>query len=119
MPNAAAHQLGAALVIGGISVASEQQKDQNTSAPLAHGTVAACLGTLPDILEPACHPNHRQFFHSLAFAGLLGFGLYRLYQWEPYDEPQKALKTLGLIAGGAFLVHLAMDATTAKSLPVI
>jgi inner membrane protein len=119
MPNAAAHQLGAALVIGGISVASEQQKDQKTAAPLAHSMLAASLGTLPDVLEPAYHPNHRQFFHSVVFAGLLGYGLYRLYQWEPDKEHQKVLKTLGFIAGGAFLVHLAMDATTAKSLPII
>lgn len=119
MPNAATHKLGAALAIGGISAYTEQQQGKNTPTPLVHASLAACFGTLPDSIEPAYHPNHRQFFHSLAFAGLLGYGLYRLYQWETDDELQKLLKTLGLIAGGAYLIHLAMDATTAKSLPII
>lgn len=119
MPNATAHRLGAALSIYGLSAYAEHKNGENTAAPLAHATVAGMLGTLPDVLEPAIHPHHRQFFHSLTFAALLGYGLHRLYRWETETELQQALKTLGLIAGGAYLVHLLMDATTAKSLPVI
>ena len=119
MPSAVAHRLGAAVTIGGLSVYAERKNGENTVAPLAHAAAAAALGTLPDVIEPACHPNHRRFFHSLAFAGLLGYGLYRLYQWKTEDEFQEFIKLLGLIAGGAYLVHLAMDATTTKSLPVI
>ena len=119
MANATAHRLGAAITIAGLSTYVEHKNGKHSPAPLAHGTLAGMLGTLPDLIEPACHPNHRRFFHSLTFAALLISALYRLYQWKTEDELLKLLKCLGLIAGGAYLVHLAMDATTAKSLPII
>ena len=121
MPNAAAHRLGAALVVGGISHHAEQQSGQATAKPLVHAAMAALCGTLPDILEPAFHPNHRQFFHSMGFAGILGYGLYSLHRWkpEPGDELGHILKTVGLIAGGSYLIHLAMDFITPKSLPLM
>ena len=119
MPNAAAHRLCAALAIGSLSTHAENRKGEYTAKPLAHATLAAIFATLPDLIEPACHPNHRRFFHSVVFAAVLGHGLYRLNQWETHDDLQKLLKTLGLIAGGAYLIHLAMDATTAKSLPLV
>ncbi|MDT8405049.1 metal-dependent hydrolase [Sulfuriflexus sp.] len=119
MANAVAHRFGAALVVGGISAYNEDQNGQNTAKPLVHATAAAVCGSLPDILEPAFHPNHRQFFHSFGFAGLLGYGLYKLYQWQPQDEMNKLLKQAGFVVGGAYLVHLAMDATTPKSLPIV
>jgi len=89
MPNAAAHRFGAALVVGGISAYTEQQKSENTAKPLMHATAAAVCGTLPDILEPTFHPNHCQFFHSFGFARLLAYGMYKLHQWQPQDEADK------------------------------
>lgn len=118
MPNAASHRFGAAITIGAISAYSEHKNGQSTFKPLAHSALAAACGTLPDILEPAFHPNHRRFFHSVGFAGLLGYGMYELYKWETEDEFYQFLKGLGLVIGGAYLVHLAMDASTPKSLPV-
>lgn len=118
--NAATHRLGAALTIGGFSAYKEYLESGEISAkPLAHAGVAAACGTLPDLLEPAHHPNHRQFLHSLTFAFGLGMGLYHVHKWQPEEPWQKHLRTLTLIAGGAYLVHLAMDATTPKSLPLI
>lgn len=119
MPNATAHRLGAALAIAGVSAYVENRNGENTGIPLAHAAFAYLSGTLPDLIEPANNPHHRQFFHSVVFAGLLGAGLYRLYQWETEDDIQKLFKTLSLVAGGACLVHLAMDSTTARSLPLI
>lgn len=119
MPNGTAHRFGAAVVIGSISTHLENKNGHNTSKPLAHAGLAAMCGTLPDLLEPALHPNHRQFFHSITFAGALGYGLYKLHKWEPQEKVDKLLKTLGMIAGGAYLVHLAMDSTTPATLPVI
>ena|ERR1700722_14414163 len=78
-----------------------------------------CFGTLPDWVEPATNPNHRQFFHSLVFAGLVGYGLYRLYQWDPDSPEEKMLRFIVLAAVGAYLVHLALDATTPRSLPMV
>ena len=43
--------------------------------PFAMGAAAACLPSLPDILEPALHPNHRKFFHSVTVFAALGYGI--------------------------------------------
>ena len=118
--NAAAHRLGAALTVGGFSAYNEYQKNRELSAkPLVDAGLAALCGTLPDLLEPAHHPNHRQFFHSLTFASVTAYGLYRAYQWEAESDWEKLLRTLAIVGSSAYLIHLAMDATTAKSLPLI
>lgn len=120
MPNAIAHRLGAALIVGSVTSYHENQNGENTAKPLAYAAFAGVCGTLPDLLEPALHPNHRQFFHSYGFAGFLVYGMYQLHQkWQPHDENEKLLKKLILIAGGAYLIHLAMDTTTPRSLPLI
>ncbi|MDH5571525.1 MAG: metal-dependent hydrolase [Gammaproteobacteria bacterium] len=119
MPNATAHRLVAGLAVGSASAYIENQNGENTYKPLVHGVLAAAFGTLPDILEPACHPNHRQFFHSFGFAGMLGYGMYRLSKWETNDEFEKAAKKIGQIAIGACCIHLLMDSTTPKLLPII
>ena len=90
-----------------------------TGNALASGGIATLCGSLPDLLEPAMHPNHRQFFHSVIFAAAIIEGGRRVYRWQPEDEWQKLLRNLTLIAGGAYLVHLAMDATTPTSLPLL
>ncbi len=120
MPNAVAHRVEAALVVGGISAYSEYQRGESSHRPLLQAAFAATCGTLPDILEPAAgNPNHRQFFHSLSFAGIVGNGMYKIWKWETKGEFDEFLKTVGLIAGCAYLIHLIMDSSTPKSLPLI
>lgn len=119
MANAAAHRLGAAVCVGGIALAAENKQEEPTAKPLIAGGLACLAGTLPDILEPACHPNHRQFFHSLAFAGMVGHGVYKAWQWKPESKTQEWLRIACMAVGGAYLVHLAMDATTPKRLPIV
>jgi len=92
--------------------------------PLPHPIVAApmsaVLATLPDILEPAMNnPNHRQFFHSVLFAILVGWGVYEAYRWQPDEPIEKLLRIVLLVTGSAYLLHLAADALTARSLPLI
>ncbi len=120
MPNASAHKLGAALAVGG-AVASHQHstKGEVDLKPIGAAWLAGELGSLPDLLEPAIHPNHRGFFHSFACLAGVGYGGYKLYQWEPEDDLGKLMRGIGLVACGAFAVHLLMDATTKKSLPLI
>ena len=118
MPNAAAHRLGAAAVVGGIALITESNQEESTVKPLFAGGLACLAGTLPDILEPARHPNHRQFFHSLTVAGMVSHGVYKAWQWKPETETQKLLRVACMAIGGAYLVHLAMDAATAKGLPL-
>lgn len=65
------------------------------------------MGLLPDILEPANNPQHRQFFHSIIM-GLITMGIKN----ENYQ------KLLDLSKYG-YLSHLALDALTPASLPLI
>ncbi len=120
MPNAAAHKLGAAVAVG----TAFARHQHSTNGQIDWKTFAAAwlageLGSLPDLIEPAIHPNHRGFFHSITCLAAVGYGGHRLYQCEPEDELGKLLKGVGLAALGSFGVHLLMDATTKKSLPLI
>lgn len=117
--NADAHKLGAFITVTAASAADEKRRGQSTIRPVIDGLAGAIATGLPDILEPASHPNHRQFFHGLAFAGCVGYGTYKAWQWEPTEGWQKLLRWGMLIGGTAYLTHLAMDFTTRKSLPVL
>lgn len=117
--NAAAHRFMAGAVVSVFLANREQKSGQTTLQPVAAGFLASVLTKMPDLLEPATSPNHRQFFHSVAFASILGVGLYKLHQWEPQEAADKFWKTLGMLAISSYLIHLAMDATTAKCLPLI
>lgn len=119
MANGAAHRLGAALAVGGVVLAADHNLTKLTAKPLVAASLAYMSGTLPDILEPAHHPNHRQFCHSLVFAGAIGLGMYKAYKWKPETMLQEWFRFAALVVGGAYLVHLAMDGTTAKGLPFV
>ena len=119
MACALAHRVVAGAGIGIAIAYRESQTGKSTAWPLLGGGFGAMFGTLPDILEPANHPNHRQFFHGLVFAAMLGYAGYKLYEWKPEEPWQKTTRMLGLIAISAYLIHLSMDALTPKSLPLI
>lgn len=120
MPNAVAHRLVAGLVVLGVSAYAESKRGESTHKPFIYAALASACGTLPDVLEPSIgNPNHRQFFHSFTFAALVGHGTCKLLNWEASDDFEKVLKTLGIIAGGTYLIHLIMDSATPKLLPLI
>lgn len=119
MACAFAHRAVAAAVIGGAITYRESQTGEQTAWPLLGCGLGAALGTLPDILEPAKHPNHRQFFHGWVFAATLAYAGYKLYEWKPEEAWQKTARMLGLIAISAYLIHLSMDSLTPKSLPLV
>lgn len=125
--NRQAHAQGAGLMLAlaayydkkGARGSVSTEGERLGQAVIAGGLGAAC-GSLPDLLEePAIHPNHRQFFHSVAFGLVMAGGIRQVYRWQPEEPWQCVLRGAALIAGGAYLVHLAMDATTHKSLPLI
>ncbi len=117
--NTAAHQLTAGAIVGLFVADREQKSGQTTFPPVAAAIAASVLTKLPDVLEPATSPHHRQFFHGLVFAAGLGVALYKLHEWDAQDPAHKFVKALGMLAISAYLIHLALDATTAKSLPLI
>ena len=97
-------------------------KDKPGMRPLPHPAIAAplsaVLATLPDILEPATTPHHRQVFHSVMLAAAIGVAVYEAYQWEPATLGQEILRALALIGGSAYLLHLVGDMLTARGLPL-
>jgi len=120
MSNAATHMLRAATMVGGAHVAHDLHRHgQITAAPVLTGGLATLLASLPDWIEPATNPHHRQFFHSVTFACALGYGTYRLYQWEPETTGEGLLRWFLLVATGAYLAHLICDAGTPRSLPLL
>jgi membrane-bound metal-dependent hydrolase YbcI (DUF457 family) len=73
------------------------------------------FASLPDWIEPATNPNHRKFFHSLTTAGLVGYGMFGNHTRDLDDNLKDSVRSIGL----SYLFHLAADATTPKSLPII
>ena len=43
----------------------------------------------------------------------------KLRNWTTEDEAEKLLKGVSEVAIAAYLIHLALDATTSKSLPIL
>jgi inner membrane protein len=119
MSNGLEHQIAAAAVVGSVCMWTETDPQKRISKSLSGAVLAAGCTKLPDVLEPAVHPNHRQFFHGVAFAGLLGTAVYKLYRWEPEHSSEKLLRFSLLVGTSAYLIHLLLDAGTPKSLPLI
>lgn len=120
MANAATHRSDAALILGIASALEEYGRTKRISGRIiAVAGGGALCGTLPDLVEPATNPNHRRFFHSIAFAVTLAIALREIYIWDVKTDGEKLLKVISLVAGGAYLIHLLRDSTTKKSLPLI
>jgi membrane-bound metal-dependent hydrolase YbcI (DUF457 family) len=119
MSNAATHGLAAFATVATLSAADERSRGQATMRPLLDGAAGALLTSLPDKLEPAIHPNHRQFFHSVLVLAGVGYLTYQAYNWKPTTDWEQILRWLVIIGGVAYVTHLALDACTAKSLPLV
>tara|TARA_R110002072_G_scaffold209067_2_gene366515 strand:+ start:4385 stop:4753 length:369 start_codon:yes stop_codon:yes gene_type:complete len=118
--NGPTHQFAGAVAALAITQVDSDNKSTLLHHPAAAIPIGAFLGRLPDMIEPSLrNPNHRQFFHSVTVLGLMGAGMHKLYHWDPQDKFDKLLRGLLLIGGGAYLSHLALDALTSKSLPLI
>lgn len=76
-------------------------------------------GRMPDLLEPATNPNHRQFFHCVAVLLLLAYGIKLLMDWKPKDDWQKLGKILLMAAAVGYISHLVLDGMTPKGLPLL
>ena len=118
--NSPTHQFAGAIA----ALVMTQNDSSEKLCPLHHPAAAipvgAFLGRLPDMIEPALrHPNHRQFFHSITALCALGIGMHKAYHWEPQDKFKKTIRGILLVGGAAYLSHLALDAITKRSLPLI
>lgn len=119
MPNGLTHQAaGAAAGVIGYLL------DDNPE-PGAMGRLVLALlvgvqaAKLPDKLEPATSPHHRQFFHSILVLCVTAFAVKRILKWKPEETWKKLLKLTFLVAGLAYLSHLLLDAMTPMSIPLV
>lgn len=120
MPNGATHTMVAALAVGGLVTVTSEEGDEHAPGKIvASGAVAVAGSKLPDLLEPALNPHHRQFFHSLVFAAAVGMATCKIYQWEPQTKHQEWIRLLLLAGAAGYLIHLVMDGCTPRSLPLI
>ena len=98
-------------------------KHQHPAARLPHpvfaALVAALASGLPDVLEPATSPHHRQFCHSAAFAALATSGMKKLSDWVPVTPGEALVRDVLLGIGFGYMAHLCADATTAMGLPLV
>lgn len=95
-----------------------QHKGEPVNPVLAIGA-STVFSKLPDWIEPATTPHHRQFFHSVCFFTILGYGLKKLYEWKPEDKSGQILRFLTLCAGAGYVSHLVLDGLTPRSLPLL
>lgn len=122
MPRAGHHLVGGAITAGAVNaavqwgtMAADPRYRFDWEQLLACCAAGAATALLPDILEPACHPNHRKFFHSLAAAAVVAW----MMSGKHTDEYSAALKALVTAAGLGWLSHVFLDALTPKCVPII
>ncbi|TGK00320.1 metal-dependent hydrolase [Leptospira langatensis] len=85
--------------------------DQKFGRAILSASIGAIGGKLPDIFEPADHPNHRQGAHSVAF---MGFSYATLQEFkEKYPEWELIIDPL--LAG--YASHLVLDSKTPMGIP--
>jgi len=81
------------------------------------GGLTGCLaGILPDKLEPPSNPNHRKFFHSIAFYSILGGLIFKLLTRHNISSCIKTIAFAGLAGYGS---HILLDSKTPKSIQLI
>jgi inner membrane protein len=119
MPCAPTHRLINFTVTAAYLACRPTEQQNGIAHPLVGASATALLASLPDAIEPPLHPNHRQFFHSITFACIVGLGVYRAYHWQTETAHEGLLRTAVLVCGSAYLLHLLADVGTARSLPLL
>lgn len=110
-------------ILNGIKQFNQMQSDPTKAfdfkeliGSVIAGAVASTLTCiLPDILEPASHPNHRKFFHSITAYGIVNYFSYRVSNSEFSDDEQNILQC----ALSGYASHLIADSRTPKGLKII
>lgn len=82
---------------------------------LGFALIGGLCAQLPDMMEPATSPNHRGPCHSWAALALLWYAAFGQHSqaWSP--EQRLLIRTVAATYGS----HLALDALTPKSLPLV
>lgn len=122
MPNFKTHTfVGASLGVALNIVKQSMQKAVNPGRKFSWGEfvvwggIGWAVASLPDILEPAAHPNHRGTCHSLAAAAVILYVVHGKHSKYFNQDQREGAKLLGY----PYLSHLALDFLTNAGLPVI
>lgn len=119
MSSGQVHQIAAFAAGCAMAAQAQSQRRQPMLGVLLSGGWSALATKLPDLLEPAEHPNHRQFFHSAAFGLLVGKLSYEAYRWVPASDREQVRRELILLGGVAYLLHLLLDSSTPRGIPLL
>lgn len=116
MPSTKAHlAIGAAVGAGAWFVYCRlTNRGLKLSDLLVAAGTGACVAILPDLLEPALHPHHRSFFHSMTTASLLVWGTQKVWENPSLTRDQKMHCTVSTMA---YASHLLADGCTPKGIP--
>jgi hypothetical protein len=134
VPNGGTHIIAGALIGGAASVVLQKKLHEPERIDLGQVLLTsgsgAVAGRIPDLLEPATNPNHRAFFHSWLFGGLLGFGITEFWKSMRHKREERTANgiedisgteivlLIGMVVLLAILLHLIMDGFTKKGLPL-
>tara|TARA_R110002111_G_scaffold115634_7_gene176605 strand:+ start:1107 stop:1424 length:318 start_codon:yes stop_codon:yes gene_type:complete len=104
MANGATHTFVGGL--SGLLVALCNQDDDSIAKPVAGTTLGVVFGKLPDVLEPATNPHHRQFCHSFLVFSAVGYGVKKVYDWKSKNKLEEFIRLGLLCAGAGYISHL-------------
>lgn len=115
--NSDEHIIGG-MVVGAVSeiITQKDLELKNPQRIIAASLLTGFGGIIPDLLEPATNPNHRQFFHSISFGALVVAGNKKAQANENLNYETKFL--IDSLSKG-ILTHLGLDSTTPRSLSLI
>lgn len=94
MSNKETHAIVGALAGGGFAAyRAREQKPLNMLLEAIGGSISGHIGgRLPDIIEPASWPGHRQLAHSAITGGAIAFSVYELLGgWENWCRSKAEL----------------------------
>lgn len=116
MPDAKTHAIAG--FVAGITacsiVASREQRSPGCGELLSAGLIGSMAALLPDQLEPASHPHHRAFFHSI----IVGAALLKLGHEVLRNSARSDGMTIPVsVALSGYLSHLVLDFRTTRGLP--
>lgn len=119
MANGATHSLVGAIAGVVACLGDDDSKKPEPYNLVTAGITGGVFAGLPDKLEPAFHPSHRQFFHSILILAMIAKGVASVYRWEPETKGEQLLRALLFVGGIAYASHLVLDGLTPKSIPFL
>ena len=109
---------GAAAAITYIAMCKYYHREPTFAEGFTFSFAGVLSSVVPDMLEPALNPNHRQFCHSITAGILLLNSSTKTCSYTNYklEEPTKILMACVIIG---YLTHLILDGCTPMGLPAL